>query len=399
VYDVIEKYQIDSCRDAGYLWCMNDVEFPLSGDFVASEDVQRSVTGILDRWGVISPWPPIQTNRLHGLYQEKVTIIFLKSAWAILQTNPYMNRCVQLERDIFLATAPTGLMQAKVKSRIRQTSSMHAIIFDVGLYYSLEHFIHAFSTVCRSKPTTESQLMYLQHNLDPYSLDLSQKEKELDYLADLFAKLVDEGNVFSFAPQFTKEAERDFCAIFLRDAFCFLLSHEYHHIHLRHFDPSIKLSLHEMEHEADQFAFADTCGAIAAFGRPTIGVYYNIMIMFFFFDMLYRSIHLKTTGKNYEGLSKRLQYLMQLSEKRHPHPRIRRFILSETIYKNAETLPEDFGFSVALLERLFLNIWEATIKKLYAKFTNNNVHVIWKGQVESDDQAYAQFRAENGGEV
>lgn len=389
--EAIEEFQIEACRATGYTELMGDPAFPLSGDYRAPEALQRDLAFLLDSWNVLSPWPPVPEKRIHGQFQEKVTYLFLQAAWHLLEQNRAIQRVVASEHDMFIATAPIGSIEAKVRRTWRKGTNNYAIIFDAGMFFSLYFFIETLAMITKDDESGPSSLRHYGHNLDPNTLTIDPLNPGIHHLADLLLVLMRDGNSFAMADVLQRFPRENFSALFLRDAFCFLVSHEYHHIHQGHFDRNDEQPVPDKEFQADVNAFADTCNTVHSFGQSTMSVHHNVMLMFYFFELVHRTVILKMRRAHYEQLDLRLRHLLHFPDDRHHTPPARRISLNKWVYETADPKPADFPARAGLIESLFDTIWRHVGPILETSLGDKEVHPIWNHYVAAIDAAYTRF--------
>jgi hypothetical protein len=173
------------------------------------------------------------------------------------------------------------------------------------------------------------------------------------------------------------------CSMFLRDAFMFLVAHEYGHIHLSHFDDlNSTEEIWEKEGDADLWAFHDVYSTLSAMKQPTMPVFVNVMILFFCFELIYRTIHLIYTGVDYGHLSDAHQRALQCPRERHWYPSPRRAFLARRIQQNAAARSEEIGQHFDMLERLFSGIWNHMYVRNMQFSCTHKVSQLWHEQLE-----------------
>jgi hypothetical protein len=178
----VEAIQEMAWRDSGFADRMGDESFPLSARYKAPMAVQRFLGDTIAYWNILVPFPVIPDGAPHGPLQEKITLPFIWSAWDLLSQSDHISRKVEINKNLILATAPTGSMQARA---IGETVSQRfAFVFDSGLMVSLTQLYHGISGIVINNDLTSSRLKIFNQNLDLDVFQIGARSEALDYLAE-----------------------------------------------------------------------------------------------------------------------------------------------------------------------------------------------------------------------
>ncbi len=388
--DVIDRMQRDAIEKAELAKRMKDPGFPLSGLYRPQGPILNWMLTILALWdgGVVDPGiidrTPVSPT------QERITFPFVSKAWSILSSAGRVERRVKLGETMFLATAPTSSMRAAVHSEL--ISDRHVVMFDAGLFINLTRLGIAISDLLIDHDLAKSRLPWGRYNLDLDAGQLATRGPAIDALADQCVELIVRGHLHDLPLTGSNPLRDEFVPVFLRDSFLFLVAHEYAHVHLRHHDPHAAEPLARQEDQADRHAFGDVCSAIGSRGEPTIGVFYNVMLLLFCFELIHRTVHFAMTGKDYGHLDGRLQHqIMMGREDRHLSPSARRWGIAQLALEAAAQLPPDFAARVDHIEATLQDIWKVTLVKMEPRLASARISGAWDEQVRRHAEAYESF--------
>lgn len=387
---VIERMQQDAVLRAGLTERMKDPQFPLSGLYRPEGPVLAWMLTMLALWDHDVADPDLIERTPHSPTQERITFPFVSKAWSMLSSEGRVERRVKLGETLFVCTAPTWSMRAAVHSEL--VSGRHVVVFDAGLFVNLTRLGCTISDLLIDHDPKNSRLNWGRHDLDVDIRQLATRGPAIDALADQCVELLVRGHLFDL-PLAGADPLRDrFVPLFIRDSFLFLVAHEYAHIHFGHHDPRAGVLPARQEDQADRHAFADVCSTIGGRGEYTIGVFYNVMLLLFCFELIHRTVHFAMTGKDYGHLDGALQYqIMMGNEARHPGPAARRWRIAQLAQEAAAQLPPDFAAQVDCLEATLQNIWKLTLVKMAPRLASARISGEWAEQVRRHAQAYESF--------
>ena len=284
---------------------LEDPGFPFSGRFDPPAEIEEAIAHLLMLTGVAVGRPIVRCDLLTTVYQEKLSPPVFYNAWHRLEEAKAVPKTLRLGEEIFLASAPTGLLYPVTYRE--KVSRKLAMVFDANLLLFSLIFLTSVVKLCAAPeadtaPGDGCWIKWGQNfTVDRTLARIVDAEDVTRNIATLLLNTVHQSlpysdNLDRLVPSPKEEL---LLALLIDDLFTFIIGHEVAHINAGNLDghpvePDEAGLAHDTnamrERLADLHGFALLANTIPQ-AAGNFRVYIHTAIVFHTMAFLYRAVH------------------------------------------------------------------------------------------------------------
>lgn len=358
---------------------LEDQGFPFSGRFDPPAEIEEAIARLLVLTGTAVGRPIIRCDLLTTVYQEKLSPPIFYNAWFRLEEAQAIPATLRLGEEIFLASAPTGLLYPVTYREA--VSHKLAIVFDANLLLFARIFLTSVVKICAATQadTAPGDGFWIKwgenFTVDRTLAQILKAEDATRNIATLLLNTVHKSLPYSDNLDRLDPSPKEelLLALLIDDLFTYMIGHEVAHIkagHLaRHPGASDGAGLgHDTNATRERLADLHGFGLLANTIPQAAGnfrVYIHTAIVFHMMAFLYRSVHALHFRRDYGNLPPQVMSTLYFPpDHLYPHPLTRLFSLRNEVRAQASTLREDINAWDHSIDTFFENLWKPVYLQL-----------------------------------